>query len=48
VFYLTDNTTEAGLPIYKADMSQVFDLQGRTSTLQKGLQIRDGRVMLVK
>lgn len=47
-FYLTDNTTEAGLPIYKADMSKVFDLQGRTSTSQKGLQIRDGRVMMVK
>lgn len=48
VFYLTDNTTEAGLPIYRADMSQVRDLQGRATTAQKGLQIRDGRVMMVK
>jgi len=47
-FYLTENTTEAGLPIYKADMSQVFDLQGRPSNQQRGLQVREGRVMMIK
>jgi len=48
VFYLTDSTTEAGLPIFKADMRQVLDLQGRQAASQKGLQIRDGRVIMVK
>lgn len=47
-FSLTEGeVTSAGLPVYKANVSDILDLQGRR-TQGKGLQIRNGRVELVK
>lgn len=47
-FYLTDTTTELGMPIYKVDWSKVYDIQGRQAASQKGIMVRDGKLIMVK